>query len=93
VLAGTQHRAGLTREAQQTFAEVLAVAGKGYVPDVFLAITNLVMHGPEAAVPFLRRAHERRDGYSVIIKSTPWFDAMRGHPAYQDVITRMNFPP
>ena len=92
VLAGTQHRAGLTQEAERTLAEVMSLAARGYVPDVFLAITHLVMRGPEAAVPFLRRAYERRDGYTVIIKSTPWFDTMRGHPGYQDIVRRMNFP-
>jgi TolB-like protein/DNA-binding winged helix-turn-helix (wHTH) protein len=92
VLAGTQHHAGLAKEADQTLAEVMQLAGKGYVPDVFLAITTLWMRGPEAALPFLQRAHERRDGYIVILKSTPWFDPMRGHPGYQDLVRRMNFP-
>jgi len=92
VLAGTQHRAGLTKEAEQTLAEVMQMASKGYVPDVFLAITTLWMRGTEAALPLLQRAYERRDGYIVILKSTPWFDPMRGHPGYQDLVRRMNFP-
>ena len=92
VLAGTQHRAGLTNEAEQTFAEVMQLANKGYVPDVFLAITTLWMRGPDAALPFLQRAYERRDGYIVILKSSPWFDPMRDHPGYRDLVRRMNFP-
>jgi TolB-like protein/DNA-binding winged helix-turn-helix (wHTH) protein/Flp pilus assembly protein TadD len=92
LLAGTQHRAGLTKEAEQTLAEVTQLASKGYVPDVFLAIANLWMRGPEAAMPLLQRAYERRDGYIVILKSSPWFDPMRDHPGYQDLVRRMNFP-
>jgi TolB-like protein/DNA-binding winged helix-turn-helix (wHTH) protein/Tfp pilus assembly protein PilF len=92
MLAGTQHRAGLTKEAEQTFAEVTQLASKGYVPDVFLGIATLVMRGPEAALPLLQRAYQRRDGYIVILKSSPWFDSMRGHPGYQDLVRRMNFP-
>jgi TolB-like protein/DNA-binding winged helix-turn-helix (wHTH) protein/tetratricopeptide (TPR) repeat protein len=92
MLAGTQHGAGLTTEAEQTLAEVMQLASKGYVPDVFLAITTLVMRGPDAALPLLQRAFERRDGYIVILKSSPWFDPMRGHPGYQDLVRRMNFP-
>jgi len=92
VLAGTQHRAGLAKQAEQTLAEVMQLAGKGYVPDVFLAITTLWMRGPEAALPLLQRAFERRDGYLVILKSSPWFDPMRDHPGYRDLVRRMNFP-
>jgi len=92
VLAGTEYRAGLTKEAGQTLAEVTQLASKGYVPDVFLAITTLWMRGPEAALPFLQRAYERRDGYIVILKSSPWFDPMRDHPGYRDLVRRMNFP-
>lgn len=93
MLAVAQHGAGLRERAEQTLAEVMQLAGKGYVPDVMLALTHLWMRGPEAAQPFLQRAFERRDGYLVIMKSTPWFDPMRGHPGYQDVVRRMNFPP
>ena len=92
LLAGTQHRAGLTREAEETLADVTQLAAKDYVPDVFLAIANLWMRGPDAAMPLLQRAYERRDGYVVIIKSTPWFDLMRGHPGYQHLVRQMNFP-
>jgi len=93
LLGVAQHGAGMKREAEQTLAEVVQLAGKGYVPDVFLALTHLWTRGPDAAAPFLRRALERRDGYLVIMKSTPWFDPMRGHPSYEDVVRRMNFPP
>jgi TolB-like protein/DNA-binding winged helix-turn-helix (wHTH) protein/Tfp pilus assembly protein PilF len=92
VLAGTQHRAGYAKQAEQTLAEVNQLASKGYVPDVFLALANLWMRGPEAALPLLQRAYDRRDGYLVILKASPWFDPMRGHPGYQDLVRRMNFP-
>lgn len=92
LLAGTQHRAGLRKEAEQTLAEVTQIASKDYVPDVFLAIANLWMRGPDAAMPLLQRAYESRDGYVVIIKSTPWFDSMRDYPGYRDLVRRMNFP-
>jgi TolB-like protein/DNA-binding winged helix-turn-helix (wHTH) protein/Flp pilus assembly protein TadD len=92
ILAGAQHRAGRTAAAGQTLAEVMELAHKGYVPDTFLGLAHLWMRGPESAVPFFRRAYERRDGYFVIVKSSPWFDPMRGHPEYQDLVRRMNFP-
>ena len=92
VLAATQDRAGLVKEANQTLAEVMQMASKGYVPDVFLGLTHLWMRGPEAALPFFERAFEHRDSYFVIVKSSPWFDPMHGHPAYEDLVRRMNFP-
>jgi TolB-like protein/Tfp pilus assembly protein PilF len=92
VLAGTQFRAGRTQEAEQTLAEVSQLAAKGYVPDVFLALTHLWMHGPDAALPLLQRAYDRRDGYIVILQASPWFDPIRSHPGYQALVRRMNFP-
>lgn len=92
LLAAAQHRAGQTKESEQTLAEVDQLAAKGYVPDVILAMANLWIRGPEAAFPLLQRAYERRDGYIVIVKASPWFDPMRGHPGYQDLLRRMNFP-
>ena len=59
----------------------------------FLAIAHLWMRGPDAALPFFQRAYARRDGYVVIMKSSPWLDPMRDHPGYQDLVRRMNFPP
>ncbi len=91
VLAGAQHRAGQTKEAEQTLAEVTRLASKGYVPDVFLALTTLWMDGPDAALPLLQRAYERRDGYIVIMQASPWFDPMREHPGYLDLLRRLNF--
>lgn len=92
VLAGAQHRAGLTAEAEKTLAEVNRQASQGYVPDVFLALATLWMHGSDAALPFLQRAYQRRDSYIVILNSSPWFDPMRQHPGYQDLVRRMKFP-
>ncbi|HJU44056.1 MAG TPA: winged helix-turn-helix domain-containing protein [Vicinamibacterales bacterium] len=92
LLAGAQHRAGLTTAAEQTLAEVMQLAAKGYVPDTFLGLTHLWMRGPEAALPFFQRAYEKRDGYLVVMNSSPWFDPIRGHPGYQDLVRRLNFP-
>jgi len=92
VLAVTQHRAGHTKEAQQLLAEVDRLASQGYVPDVFLGLTNLWLRGPEAALPQLRRAITRHDTYAVIMKASPWFDPLRQHPAYQELVRRMKFP-
>ena len=92
VLAAAQHRAGRVKDADQTLAEVMQMASKGYVPDVFLGLTHLWMRGPDAALSFFERAFERRDGYFVIVKSSPWFDPMRGHRGYEDLVRRMNFP-
>ncbi len=92
VLGGMQHRAGLTKQAEQTLAELTQLASKGYVPDVFLAVITLWMRGAEAALPLLNRAYQRRDPYIVVVRSSPWFDLMRDHPGYQDLVGRMNFP-
>jgi tetratricopeptide (TPR) repeat protein len=92
VLAAAQHHAGRREEAEQTLEEVMDLADSGHVPDVFLALTHLWMRGPDAALPFLQRAYDRRDSYLVILKSTPWFAPMRDHPGYRELVRRMSFP-
>jgi hypothetical protein len=90
LLAATQHRAGHREEAERTLADVQAVARQRYVPEVFLALTTLWLHGPDSALPMLERAFAQRDSYLVIMKASPWFDPIRVHPAYRDLLRRMN---
>ncbi len=93
VLAVVQHRAGHTTEALQTLAEIEQQSTAGYVPDVFLAVAYLWLRDHETALDRLQRAFERRDTYLVVAKVAPWFDPLRGHPRFQELLRRMNFPP
>jgi TolB-like protein/DNA-binding winged helix-turn-helix (wHTH) protein/tetratricopeptide (TPR) repeat protein len=93
VLAIAQHRAGQTQQAQQTLAEIDRLATTAYVPDVFLAGTYLWLRNHDAAVKQLHRAFERRDSYLVVANVAPWFDPLRGHPRFQDVLRSMKFLP
>ena len=92
LLAVAQHRAGQKQQAQQTLAAVNQLSSKGYVPDVFVGLANLWINGADAALPLFERAYQRRDGYIVIMRSSPWFDPIRGNPRFQDLLRRMNFP-
>ena len=93
VLAVAQHRAGQAREAQQTLAEIDQLAGKGYVPDVYLAVAYMWLRDHEAALARLQQAFERRDTYMVVAKVAPWLDPVRADPRFQELLRRMNFPP
>jgi TolB-like protein/DNA-binding winged helix-turn-helix (wHTH) protein/Tfp pilus assembly protein PilF len=93
MLAGTLQRAGRVDEAHAILAELNQVADKGYVPDFFLAMAHLWLDKRDDAVRLLQRGYERRDGYLVYLSVTPWADALRGHPPYEDLLRRMNFPP
>jgi tetratricopeptide (TPR) repeat protein len=93
VLAVAQHRAGQTREAQETLLEIEQMAQKGYVPDTFLAVAYLWLRDHDAALRQLEQAYQRRDGYLVVVNVAPWFDALRGHPVFQQLLQRMNFLP
>jgi len=92
VLAVAQHRAGRTAEAQQTLAEIDGLAAKGYVPDVFLAVTYLWLRGPDAAMTRLQQAYHRRDSYMVVGQVAPWFDPLRTDARFQELLRQMSFP-
>jgi hypothetical protein len=92
VLAVAQYRAGQAHQSQQALQEVDALAAKGYVPDVFLALTSLWLRDHDAALGQLQRAYERRDSYLVVANVAPWFDPLRGDPRFQELLRRMNFP-
>ena len=85
--------ATLPPESQQTLAEIDQLAGKGYVPDVFLAVAYMWLRDHEAALGRLQQAFERRDSYMVVAKVAPWMDPVRAEPRFQELLRRMNFPP
>jgi TolB-like protein/DNA-binding winged helix-turn-helix (wHTH) protein/Flp pilus assembly protein TadD len=91
ILAVAQHRAGQTREAHETLLEIEQLATKGYVPDTFLALAYLWLRDDDAALRQLERAYQRRDGYLVVVNVAPWFDRLRGHPVFQQLLQRMDF--
>ena len=91
ILAVAQQRAGQTREAHETLLEIEQLATKGYVPDTFLALAYMWLRDHDAALRQLEDAYQRRDGYLVVAKVAPWFDPLRGHPVFQQLLQRMNF--
>ena len=93
MLTATLQRAGRVDEAHATLAELNHVAAKGYVPDFFLGMAHLSLDKRDDAIRLLQRGYEARDGYLVYLNVTPWADALRGHPQYEDLLRRMNFPP
>jgi TolB-like protein/DNA-binding winged helix-turn-helix (wHTH) protein/Flp pilus assembly protein TadD len=93
VLAIAQFRAGQVQQSQQTLSELDGLAAHGYVPDAFLAATDLWLRSPDAAVSRLQRAYERHDTYLVVMKVAPWFDPLRTHAGFQELLRRMNLAP
>lgn len=92
LLAAAQHRSGRTDDVRTTMAEINRAAEASYVPQFFIAMANLWTGNRDEAMRGLQRGYERRDGYLVYLKVTPWADALRGHPGFDDLLRKMNFP-
>lgn len=92
LLAAAQHRAGRADDARKTMAELNRAAEASYVPAFYVAMANLWIGNADEAVRELQRGFEQRDGYLVYLKVTPWADALRGHPGFDDMVRKMNFP-
>jgi hypothetical protein len=44
------------------------------------------------ALYWLEKAYKKRDGALARLYSDPQWDPLRGHPEFQDLLKRMNFP-
>jgi TolB-like protein/DNA-binding winged helix-turn-helix (wHTH) protein/Tfp pilus assembly protein PilF len=63
-----------------------------YVPTVFLAIAAAQTGRTERALSLLENAYRERDPYMVLLNVNPWFDPLRGHPRFQELLRAMQFP-
>ena len=54
---------------------------------------SMTLSGESAEdVAALRNAYEQRAWGMWVLNADPWFDPLRSHPRFQDLLRRMNFP-
>jgi TolB-like protein/DNA-binding winged helix-turn-helix (wHTH) protein/Tfp pilus assembly protein PilF len=92
LLAAAQFRSGRMDDARTTMDEINRAAEAAYVPDFYIAMANLWTGNRDEALRGLQRGYDRRDGYLVHLKVTPWADALRDHPGFIELLRKMNFP-
>jgi serine/threonine-protein kinase len=85
-------RAGRLAEARVILGELLARRKQTYVPPEAIASIYAGLGEHSQAIDWLSRAHEARDGNSVLLKVFPIWDPLRSDPRFRALVRRMRFP-
>ena len=84
-------RAGRTAEARQLLEELTARRRSGYVPASALAIVHRGLGERQESLEWIAKGIEERDPIIVTaLKWSPTYDSLRSHPAYEDLLRKMN---
>jgi len=87
-------KAGRMDSAREILDELTVLSRSERVPSFQLALVLLGLERFEEALSWLEKAFEERDGpWFPYIRQEGLFDPLRGHPRFQDLVQRMNFPP
>lgn len=87
-------RAGRTAEARQLLEELTARRRSTYVPASALAFVHSGLGEQRESLEWISRGIQERDPIVVTaLKPSPTYDTLRSHPAYQDLLRKMNLGP
>jgi len=87
-------RASRTAEARQLLDELTERQRSTYVPASALAIVHRSLGERQESLEWIAKGIEERDPIIVTaLKSSPTYDPLRSHPAYQALLRKMNLEP
>jgi TolB-like protein/Tfp pilus assembly protein PilF len=90
-LASVHAAAGDTLAFDEVVDRLSKIADRRYVsPFIMARIYAPLDH--KKALDWLERGYEQRAEWMVLLKTDPFFDALRSEPGFQDLMQRMNFP-
>jgi TolB-like protein len=92
VLGYLYGKTGRQAEALSALSELRKRATTDYVPANAIGLVYLGLGRPEDVLGELERALAQREVFLVWLKVHPLYDEIRGHPRFQDLVRRMNFP-
>ncbi len=84
---------GKTERAQKILDELEKRSRQHYVSPYNMALTHIGLGNKEQALAWLEKAYEKRSFYLITINSWPWFDSLRSHPQFQDLVRRIGLNP
>jgi TolB-like protein/tetratricopeptide (TPR) repeat protein len=79
-------------EASRILGELKSEAAKRYVPPLGIAAIYIGLSNPDAALDWIEKAYQERDGDLVWLKLDSIYDLVRGHPRFQAVLKRIGLP-
>lgn len=93
-LSSLYGRVGRMAEARQLLEELMARRQSGHVSSSALAWAHNGMGELDESLEWIARGIDERDPLLVTgLKIAPTYDRVRSHPAYQDLIRKMNLEP
>ena len=81
--------AGHREQARQELRTLTALSKQQYVPATGFALIHAELGEYDAAFARLDEAFEARDGSLVFLAVSPWFDALRADPRFDDLLRRV----
>jgi tetratricopeptide (TPR) repeat protein len=84
-------RADEMHQANLEFDKLKLESSKGYIRPFQLAIAHMALDQPKAAIEFLTEACQECDPFASFIHLWPYFDSLRSHSAFTDLLKRKRF--
>jgi TolB-like protein/Flp pilus assembly protein TadD len=82
-------RTGRTGDAHAVLADLEARAAQRYVPAVYFAAVHAGLGDTDGACEWLDRAFAERSSWLVFLRVEPWWDGLRTHPRFMQLVERM----
>ena len=92
LLAYAHARANQRDKAMERRGELEALATRGYMPAFCFASAALGFNEHDRAVEFLEKAYEGKERTVCLLGVEPFFDDLRRHAGFMNLVRRMNFP-
>ncbi len=80
---------GRADDARRLLLEIGSRAARGYASPIWSAIAHLGLGEVDAALDWLDRAFEERDGSLILVTASPEFDPLRSDPRFRALLERM----
>jgi tetratricopeptide (TPR) repeat protein len=82
-------RMGKREETEQVLKSLLARSEQEHVSPVFIADLYFALEENDQGFKWLRTAYTQQDPHMVNLKTLPFYDAIRSHPQFVDILKKI----